>query len=492
MWKLELVKKILNFKIDVTKIKKSYFLIIAVILLFASFASNIDTNPDVYFMMNHGRYILNNGFTSIEPFTIHDGLSFQFEKWLSCILFYKIHEWFGMAGIDILLYICTAVMFFVLYKLLNYIGKNEKVSLIFISIAGPIYCFLFLSKRPSMFSNLIFILEIFCLEKFIRERNWKYLCWLPVLSCILMNLHSTIFPVFYILALPYFALNTKLYCIGKPNYPVKNKYDFTMASQLVLGLGFSTMTLLINPFHVNSIYYTLNSLLTEIWTLRISELQPVSVNSSQLPFILPLILLHLIYLFYNKKLTPIRYLLLFYLSLGMGLTAIRNLQFFILCALPLLVFEYSNVTLSEKIKAFSLRIFFGAVLAGILMLMLLFSSNTFGNEELKDIPLGNMPEGSRVYCDFNTGSYLEWNGYKTYIDGRAELFFKLINEKENIATEYMRIYYGIISLETIQEKYDFDYYLVPKLCAVNTAIKDRTNWELIDSTNKYNLWRVIE
>ena len=491
MGKLKVIKKLTEFKLDPNKVTKYHIAIVTCVLLLVSFMINIDHNPDIYFMMNHGRYILNNGFTSIEPFTVHEGLAFSFEKWLSCIIFYKLHEWFGMAGIDILSYICTTIMFFVLYKLLNYIGKNEKVSLIFICIAGPIYCFLFLSKRPSMFSNLIFILEIFCLEKFVRERNWKYLCWLPVLSCILMNLHSTIFPVFFILALPYFALNTKLFCIGKPRYPVKNKYDFTMACQLILGLGFSAMALLLNPFHVNSIYYTINSLAVDIWSVEITELAPLSIKSTQLLYILPLILLHLFYLFYNKKLTPIRYLLLFYLTLGMGFSAIRNLQFFLLCSLPLLVFEYSNAKFSEKLRSFGLESFFIFAIATLFIFCLLSSANTFGKENFNNIPTGDMPEGSKVYCDFNTGSYLEWKGYKTYMDGRVELFFEPINGKEDIIMEYVRSRHGIVSLDALQYRYDFDYYLVPKLSALNTAIIERTDWNLIDSTDKYDLWEVI-
>ena len=67
---------------------------IAAILVFAipfMFAAR-DLNNDLWFTMNHGRYILQHGFATVEPFTVHEGLAFSFEKWATCILFYKAYD----------------------------------------------------------------------------------------------------------------------------------------------------------------------------------------------------------------------------------------------------------------------------------------------------------------------------------------------------------------------------------------------------------------
>ena len=47
----------------------------------------VTMDNDLWFTINHGRYLLTYGFTNIEPFTVHEGLAFSFEKWLTCITF---------------------------------------------------------------------------------------------------------------------------------------------------------------------------------------------------------------------------------------------------------------------------------------------------------------------------------------------------------------------------------------------------------------------
>ena len=47
--------------------------------------------PDGRRYEKDGRYILKNGlYPEYEPFTVHQGMSFTFQKWLCCILFTKL------------------------------------------------------------------------------------------------------------------------------------------------------------------------------------------------------------------------------------------------------------------------------------------------------------------------------------------------------------------------------------------------------------------
>ena len=55
-----------------------------------------DIDNDTWFMLNHGRYIMKNGlYPQYEPFTVHEGMEFTFQKWLSCILFWLIYKYLG-------------------------------------------------------------------------------------------------------------------------------------------------------------------------------------------------------------------------------------------------------------------------------------------------------------------------------------------------------------------------------------------------------------
>jgi len=42
---------------------------------------------DTYFVMNLGRYVLENGFPYVDPFTIHENLQLVAQQWLSGIFF---------------------------------------------------------------------------------------------------------------------------------------------------------------------------------------------------------------------------------------------------------------------------------------------------------------------------------------------------------------------------------------------------------------------
>lgn len=77
---------------------KKYLKLAAQLLVFLSpvlFASkNLDN--DVWFLLNSGRYISENGFTRVEPFSIYKDLKFSFQQWLTDILFYRIYMQWGI------------------------------------------------------------------------------------------------------------------------------------------------------------------------------------------------------------------------------------------------------------------------------------------------------------------------------------------------------------------------------------------------------------
>ena len=49
-------------------------------------------------------------------------------------------------------------------------------------------------------------------------------------------------------------------------------------------------------------------------------------------------------------------------------------------------------------------------------------------------------EDVRLFTYFDDGGYYQFRGIKTYIDPRAEVFFKKLNKEKDIFTEYLKIY----------------------------------------------------
>ncbi len=65
-----------------------------------------------------------------------------------------------------------------------------------------------------------------------------------------------------------------------------------------------------------------------------------------------------------------------------------------------------------------------------------------------------------MFNSFNSGPYLEYNGIKTFIDARAELYF----EKNNHEADYFKDLYefeaGTLYYKDFIEKYGFTHMII--------------------------------
>ena len=70
-----------------------YYLFVLMIL--PCFIFNKTLDDDGYFLLKHGEYIINNGFPTTEPFTMHQNLNFVMQQWLYATIIYYIYNSFG-------------------------------------------------------------------------------------------------------------------------------------------------------------------------------------------------------------------------------------------------------------------------------------------------------------------------------------------------------------------------------------------------------------
>ena len=78
-----------------------------------------------------------------------------------------------------------------------------------------------------------------------------------------------------------------------------------------------------------------------------------------------------------------------------------------------------------------------------------------------------------VFTTFNTGTYLEWMGYKVFIDSCPEVFSIKINEKRDILTEYIN------RSEDNYALLDNYQYVCTDESLIKKELSYRENWELI-------------
>lgn len=161
-------------------------------------------DSDGWFILNSGRLIEESGLPYSEPFTMHKGLDFVLEQWLTDILYWNVFSIFGKEALLTLVFLIGCLIIFLYYRIGMLITNQNKPASFLLSVCTSLlFVPYFIVIRPQILSSLLLLLEIYCLESYIQSKKRLYLFLLPVIALLLVNLHSALFPMCFILLLPY-------------------------------------------------------------------------------------------------------------------------------------------------------------------------------------------------------------------------------------------------------------------------------------------------
>ena len=456
------MKKIKHFFKEYLKWKPSTIVII--IFLFIPFIPILmdifKLDNDFWFLINTGKYIINSGIPHIEPFTIHSNFSFVAQQWLTDIIFYLIYNKFNIYGIYIFILILNIIVVFLLYKLSLLINKgNKKIAILTTIIIDVFYARLFLSTRPQVFDIILLLLELYLLELFIKRNNKKYLIGLPIISLLMINLHASVWPMIFVFLLPYYVGRINLKFTTKENYKLKPLIIVTIIMFL---FGF------INPYGIDAMTYLFNSYGIDKIDESINEMSPLTIKNGITIYILILFIIITCIINKNKK-NNLRYTLLL---LGTTLLSLQHLKgelFFLVSSVIIVnnnlkdIFPEENKNSSTEINK-KIKILLLTILCIITLIS--FKNKKYIKEadnyyyEISEILKENKAESSVIYTGYNAGAYIEYQGFKCYIDPRAEVFLKSNNKKEDIFVEYYEFQNGKINIKKFIDKYKFDYIII--------------------------------
>ncbi len=456
------MKKIKHFFKEYLKWKPSTIVII--IFLFIPFIPILmdifKLDNDFWFLINTGKYIINSGIPHIEPFTIHSNFSFVAQQWLTDIIFYLIYNKFNIYGMYIFILILNMIVVFLLYKLSLLINKgNKKIAILTTIIIDVFYARLFLSTRPQVFDIILLLLELYLLELFIKRNNKKYLIGLPIISLLMINLHASVWPMIFVFLLPYYIGRINLKFTTKENYKLKPLIIVTIIMFL---FGF------INPYGIDAMTYLFNSYGIDKIDESINEMAPLTIKNGITIYILILFIIITCIINKNKK-NNLRYTLLL---LGTTLLSLQHLKgelFFLVSSVIIVnnnlkdIFPEENKNSSTEINK-KIKILLLTILCIITLIS--FKNKKYIKEadnyyyEISEILKENKAESSVIYTGYNAGAYIEYQGFKCYIDPRAEVFLKSNNKKEDIFVEYYEFQNGKINIKKFIDKYKFDYIII--------------------------------
>ena len=448
-------------------------------------------NNDFWFLINTGKYIINNTFPHIEPFTIHNNFNFIAQQWLTDIIFYKIYINFNILGMYIFMIIINLIITCILYKICLLVSNNKiKLSLFTTILTVAIIKNIFITTRPFIFDITLILLELYLLELYIKNNNKYYLLGLPIISLLMINLHASMWPMIFVILLPYYLgrINTK--------YTTKEKYNLkpiiiTTIIMLLLGI--------INPYGIDSITYLFNSYGIENINKLISEMKPLTLKNTPLSILTYTFIFIILVSYYIKKPKEIniRYLLLFLGTLCLTLSHIRGLMFLSIAGALNISYNLKDYCIKEEKETKNiLNEYILPIILLIIFIIIIITNSSFEYE--KDMALSevanyldnNTEKDIKVYTGYNDGGYLEYRGYKCYIDPRAEVFIKSINKKEDIFEEYFNLQQGTLNIKYFLNKYNFDY-LILKDDLIEVYINELPNYQKVYEKEEYKLYKNI-
>lgn len=294
-------------------------LILAFIVIMAFEEKLVDN--DVWFLLNDGRYVASFGIPHFEPFTLHEGFHFLMQQWLFALGLWQLYCMGGVYGLVFFSWAAGAALLLLYYRLqMRVTGGNESVSSLLTAVVMFFACWLYITQRPQVASALIFLIEIYLLE---RQRA-RMARTLPaaffVLSALLINLHAAMWPLLFVFLLPYLLESL----VGGRFRWCRQEFRWPLRQWLLL-IAVSLLAGLCNPYGTEAMIYTAHSYGSAEINAIVGEMLPLSLKYVATG--LPLLLILISAGFYTRKALPLRYQLL---ALGTGVMALQaNRSFFL-------------------------------------------------------------------------------------------------------------------------------------------------------------------
>ncbi len=473
----KLIKKIKNYHPPKFVIYLFLGLIIVFNFLFKKYLDN-----DLWFLLKHGEYVLNNGFPTIEPFSMHENLTFVMQQWLSSCFFYLTYHWLGEIGLGILVAIIFLLIIIIIQKIGLLLTNNKFYLASLITIITSLLLTNFMVTRPQIFSYLIILLLIYNLELYIKTKKIKYLYYLPILSILEINLHASMWLMLFLFILTYLidAFNFKISFLKGEGY---GNIHFLIVLILMFLGGF------LNPYGFKNVTYLLGSYNILEINIYIGEMQPVLITdlTGKLVFI-TIFLVLLTYIFFKKGKLKTRYLCLLLGTLYLTLSHYKGYPWFLIGSLIPLNYYLKDYFKNYNFhKKYSFKFKTIVILEYLIIIIFLFlisynNQNTsfLKNQLVKSVNYlnNNYSKDLTIYTNYNDGSYLLYNNYKVYLDPRAEVYLKAKNKKEDIFKEYYKLQNQELDVKKFLDKYQFTLLFLDKNDYLYTYLQENlTNYQ---------------
>jgi len=484
------------------KNKKLYIIFSILIAIFAICVVDKQLQNDTFFTIPIGNNILENGITTEEQLTWHKGLEFTNSRWAFDIIIATIYNIANFNGIYIFVLLMTIIIGLTLFNVLLKRKNNILISF-FTTITALYFCRMGFSARGQIVSYLMFIIEVFFIEMLIETNKKRYSIGLILVSIIVTNFHSSVWPMYFVLYMPYFAeyICSKMKLKNITEKIVVEKFEIKL---LLITFCLSIFTGLCTPIGLAP-YTDMVKVMSGVSNEFISELQPVYILENIGIFASCIIYIMLIS-FNNIKIKVSDACLVCGL-IFMALMAKRNIAFLFLIASISCARMVTNIINEEIVERLTNQIENKNSYISILSVLIItfaisnyttnlgqeYVSETLYPVAATEYILENVDiEKMHIFNHFNFGSYLEFKGIPVFLDSRSGIFCKEFNETTILEDWLKCAHYGEMSYKDLFEKYGITHALLYKGEIVNTYISEDENYKKLYEDESFAFYEKIK
>lgn len=453
-------------------------------------------NGDTFFIIATGQHIVENGSVpTINPFVIHEEFNMIIQQWLFDIMIYGLYDFAGYLGVYLYSAVILLVTLFMMYRYFGIYSDNTRLKLLTLAFWG-IFATYFVVARPTSISFLMCLSVVMIMEEYRRSQKRRWLCLLPALSLLTINMHAAMWPMLFVLIIPFIFPNSlpargqfRRYC-----REWLKKWKWVLVAMLGMFLaGF------LNPNGIRGMGYLFLSYGSASSNNVITELQRPEIMS------LPggMILATLLFLFkYIDKHRAKMDFSIFYMAAGTVILAMmhfRNAWFLFFGMTPLFFHFFNGLRWKPAKELKSTLAYVWANVRHVLVTLLLLAIVVvFGSPMVADsskapveaVAYLDLLEKDNVtlYTEFDNGAYMELNGYKVYMDARPELFQEKVNGREDVYSEYLQVLNGTIDFDEFLDKYQFSHLIVFDGTALSAHLRATDGYDMVVDGNGYTLF----
>ena len=177
---------------------------ILLIIIFCISITPVSLQNDTFYNIKIGELISQNGIDMQDHFSWHQDLSYTYPHWLYDLITYFVYNLFNFEGIYITTCILSCILGISLYLISSKLSKNYIVP--FFTTIGALYLLRgYITARAQLLTFILFIVAIYCIEKFLETKHLRYGIVLVFLSLLIANLHCAVWLFLFVLFLPYIA-----------------------------------------------------------------------------------------------------------------------------------------------------------------------------------------------------------------------------------------------------------------------------------------------